>query len=83
MQIENARRARAERGLRSDLINASYRFAEADRDGNQELDFGDFQELLPQRVREEALLADIRTVFGRADLDQDGVISLYECETVY
>jgi Ca2+-binding EF-hand superfamily protein len=54
------------------------RFAECDADGDQQLDFDEFQAMLPHRVRELHRTSEIRQWFDAADTDNSGTLSISE-----
>lgn len=54
------------------------RFAEVDRDGNQQLDFDEFLAMQPPNIHEHFTVADIRWWFNSADKDGDGTVSVNE-----
>ena len=62
------------KGTRSDAT----RFAEADVDGNQQLDFEEFLAMQPQRIRDTCPVSDIKKWFSAADTDHSGTLSINE-----
>ena len=79
MMEEDARRRKKLAGkLRWDMKQASCRFAEFDRDGNQQLDFEEFYAMLPSSVHASCTDSDVRWWFNSADTDGDGNISVNE-----
>ena len=54
------------------------RFAEADADGDLQLDFSEFVRMQPSKVRAKHGEAEMRTWFEAADKDGDGTVSLNE-----
>ena len=54
------------------------RFAEADENGDNDLDFGEFLKMQPRCVREEHSDTEIREWFDSADTNKSGTVSINE-----
>jgi len=54
------------------------RFAEADKDGDNALDWDEFLAMQPARIREQYRDEDIRQWFTSADVDSNGSVSINE-----
>ena len=62
------------KSLVEDQSRDARRFADADINGDQKLDFDEFLALQPARVRKKYTKAQIRSWFDQADLDRSGTI---------
>ena len=66
------------KSLVEDQSRDARRFADADINGDQKLDFDEFLALQPARVRKKYTKAQIRSWFDQADLDRSGTLSIAE-----
>ena len=58
--------------------DAAIAFMDADVDGNHQLSYEEFQQLVPANMRASLSEEDIREIFDSADLDGSGTISMDE-----
>lgn len=66
------------RKVLNDVSQNSRRFADADKDGDQKLDYEEFVSMLPDVTRAKFSQADIRMWFDLADTDKSGELSISE-----
>ena len=74
MDAAEANAQRLSRKMQREVL----RFAEADGDGSGALDWDEFLEMQPSRVRARHSDDEIRTWFEQADVDGKGTVSIDE-----
>ena len=75
--MTQAVRRQMNEALVSTQVDAS-RFAEADANGDLQLEWEEFLNLQPQHVREKHSHEEIRSWFAAADVNKNGTVSINE-----